>query len=74
MSKATLYLDEPVHKALRLKAAESRQTMSDLVNEAIRVSLFEDDEDLEDIRVRRNEKTIGYEEFLKNLKTDGMLV
>jgi len=47
--------------------------MSDLVNEAIRVSLFEDYEDLEDIRVRRNEKTIGYEEFLKNLKTDGVL-
>ncbi|MCC5844843.1 MAG: CopG family transcriptional regulator [Verrucomicrobia bacterium] len=74
MSKATLYLDETVHKALRLKSAESRQTMSDLVNEAIRVSLFEDYEDLEDIRVRRNEKTIGYEEFLKNLKTDGILV
>ncbi len=73
MSKATLYLDEPIHKALRLKAVETRKTMSDLVNEALRISLLEDYEDLEDLKVRQNEPTLGYEQFLGLLKSDGIL-
>ena len=73
MSKATLYLDETVHKALRLKAAETRQSMSELVNEALKVSLLEDLEDLQDIKKRRTEKTVGFEAFLGQLKRDGIL-
>ena len=73
MSKATLYLDEPVHKALRLKAAETHQSMSELVNDALKASLLEDLEDLEDWRSRRDEKVIQYEDFLALLKKDGVL-
>jgi plasmid stability protein len=73
MSKATLYLDETVHKALRLKAAETRQSMSDLVNDALKASLLEDLEDLQDIKKRRKEKTVGFEEFLGQLKRDGII-
>ena len=53
MSKATLYLDDSVHQALRVKAAETRQTMSDLVNEAVKALLREDLEDIEDWKKRR---------------------
>ena len=42
VSKATLYLDDDLHRALRLKAAETRESMSELVNEALRVLLAED--------------------------------
>ena len=73
MSKATLYLDETVHKALRLKAAETRQSMSDLVNDALKASLSEDNEDLQEIKIRRKEKTVGFEEFLGQLKRDGVI-
>ena len=73
MSKATLYLDETVHKALRLKAAETRQSMSDLVNDALLASLSEDLEDLQEIKKRRTEKTVGFEEFLGQLKKDGVI-
>jgi plasmid stability protein len=73
MSKATLYLDETVHKALRLKAAETRQSMSDLVNDALKASLSEDFEDLQEIKARRREKTVGFEEFLGQLKADGII-
>ena len=55
MSKATLYLEEPVHKALRLKAAETRQSMSDLVNDALKASLLEDLEDIAAWRERKND-------------------
>ena len=73
MSKATLYLNETVHKALRLKAAETRQSMSDLVNDALMASLSEDLEDIQEIKKRRKEKTVGFEEFLGQLKRDGII-
>ena len=73
MSKATLYLNDSIHQALRLKAAETRQSMSDLVNDALSTLLSEDLEDIADWKKRRKEKTIGYEEFLQQLKKDGTI-
>ena len=73
MSKATLYLEEPVHKALRLKAAETRQSMSDLVNDALKASLLEDLEDIAAWRERKNDETIGFEDFVALLKEDGVI-
>ena len=41
--RATVYFDESLHRALRLKAAETDQSVSDLVNSAVRKTLaFED--------------------------------
>ena len=73
MSKATVYLDDDLHQALRLKAAETRESMSELINEALRAVMSEDLEDLSDWKKRRNEKPIPYEEFLKQLKADGTI-
>jgi len=39
--RTTVYLDSQLHKALRVKAAETEHSMSQLVEEAIRVSLAE---------------------------------
>lgn len=73
MSKATIYLDDMIHKALRMKAAETSQSMSELVNDALESSLLEDIEDLEVWRARRSDQRVGYEEFVKQLKEDGVL-
>ena len=73
MTKATLYLDESVHNALRLKSAETRQSMSELANDALKAALLEDLEDIEDWKIRRKEKTISYNELLSQLKEDGTI-
>jgi hypothetical protein len=73
MSKATLYLKEPIHKALRLKAAETRQSMSELVNDAIEAALLEDLEDIEAWRESQKDEKIGFEEFVRLLKKDGVI-
>lgn len=73
MSKATLYLDDSLHKALRIKAAETRQSMSDLVNDALKMVLREDLEDISDWKIRRKEKTVSYDELLSQLKEDGTI-
>ncbi len=71
--RSTLYLEPGLHQALRLKAASSRRTMSEIVNEAIRNALREDEEDLAAFASRSREKTLSYEEFLAKLKSDGAL-
>ena len=71
--RSTVYFDPEVHQALRLKAAVTHRSVSDLVNEAVRNVLQEDQEDLEAYDKRINEPTITYEELLNDLKAHGKL-
>lgn len=71
--RATVYLDPALHKALRVKAAETDQSISDLVNEAVRLNLSEDAEDLDAYRVRAKEKNLDLEKVLKDLRRRGKL-
>ena len=73
ITRATIYLDADLHRALRLKAAATRRSMSDLVAEAVRESLREDEEDLSAAALRANEPTVSYEAFLEKLKDDGTI-
>jgi len=69
--RSTIYLEPDLHKALRLKSAETSRSISDLVNEAIRKLLAEDAEDLEAFSERVSEPLIPYDEMVKKLKKDG---
>ena len=40
--RTTIYFDSAIHRALRIKAAELDRSVSDLVNEAVKLSLAED--------------------------------
>lgn len=71
--RATIYFDSDLHKALRLKAADSHRSISEIVNEAVREALREDQEDLEAFADRVAEPTISYEALLKDLKAHGKL-
>lgn len=71
--RATIYMDEKHHRALRLKAAETDRSISDLVNDAVRAMLREDEEDLRIIRDRADEESIGFEAFVVDLKRRGEL-
>ena len=71
--RATIYFEPQVHQALRLKAASSHQSVSELVNEAVRQSLREDQEDLRAFKDRVAEPTITYEALLDDLRAHGKL-
>jgi Ribbon-helix-helix protein, copG family len=73
MKRATVYLDEDLHKALKLKAIESESSLSDIVNQAVRYTLEEDLSDLTDIETRKKEGTLSYETFLQELKSRGQI-
>lgn len=71
--RATVYFDSDVHRVLRLKAAQSDKSMSDLVNDAVRQSLAEDAEDLAAFEQRKKEKSISFEDALKKLRSRGKI-
>lgn len=73
MKRATVYFDEDLHKALKMKSAEISRPVSDLVNDAVRSALLEDAEDLEAFKERENEPVIDFEAFVKSLKANGKL-
>ncbi len=72
-NRATVYFDSSLHKALRLKAAETARSISDIVNEAVRVLLAEDLEDIQALSERAAEPTVSYEAFVKELRDEGAI-
>lgn len=71
--RSTVYFEPAIHNALKLRAASSDTSISELVDEAVRLLMLEDQEDLAAVRQRANESEISYEELLNNLKADGKL-
>ena len=71
--RATVYFEPEIHRALRLKSAETDRSMSDLVNEAVQMSLAEDAEDLAAFDDRVNEPNLPYEAVVKDLKRRGKI-
>ena len=71
--RATVYFDPEVHRALRLKAAAHERTISELVNDAVRITLAEDAEDIGAFDERAAEPAIDFEEFVKGLRRRGKL-
>jgi hypothetical protein len=71
--RATVYLDPAIHRALRVKAAETDRSLSDLVNEAIKLSLTEDAEDLAAFEERASEPNLSFEGVVKELRKRGKI-
>jgi len=71
--RSTVYFEPDIHQALRMKAATAHISVSEVVNEAVRISLREDREDLRAFEERANEPTLSYEELLENLESHGKL-
>ncbi len=71
--RATIYLDADIHRALRLKAAETEQSISSIVNDAVKAALAEDAEDLQAFADRVNEPTVSFEELVADLRTRGRI-
>jgi hypothetical protein len=71
--RATVYFEPYLHRALRLKAAETDSSVSELVNEAVREALAEDAEDLAAFEDRKKESELMFEDVVKDLKRRGKI-
>jgi len=73
VKRSTIYFKPALHRALRIKAADTQRSLSDLVNDAVRMALREDGEDLSAFEERAKEPTVTYEALLKDLKAHGKI-
>ncbi len=73
MKRATVYFDPELHRALRLKAVAADRSFSDLVNEAVKLALWEDAEDLAAFEERSRESDLDFDDALKALRARGKI-
>ena len=73
LKRSTIYLEPELHHALRVKSAVTERTLSEIVNDAVRMALVEDQEDLAAFEERAGEPLLTYEELLDDLKKHGKL-
>jgi len=71
--RATIYFDPFMHRALRLKAAATDRSISELVNAAVRAALSQDASDIEAFEVREKEPDYAFEDVVKDLKRRGKI-
>ncbi len=71
--RSTIYFEPRIHQALKVKAASSHLSVSELVDEAVRLLMSEDQEDLAAFAERETEKEISYEALLNDLKKHGKI-
>jgi plasmid stability protein len=71
--RATVYFDAELHRALRLKAAASERSISEMVNDAVKAILAEDAEDLAAFSERKKDKSLSFDTFVQGLKRRGRI-
>jgi hypothetical protein len=71
--RTTIYLDPALHRALKLKSFETRRSLSEVIQDAVKESMREDEIDLKAARDRAAEPEVSYEAVIKNLKKDGKI-
>lgn len=71
--RATIYFEPELHRALRMKSAASDRSISEVVNEAVRLSLAEDAEDLAAFDSRAKETALDFGKVVKALRRRGKI-
>jgi len=71
--RITVYFDSQIHRALKLKAAETERSVSELINEAVKLSLAEDADDIVAFENRAGEPNLLFEDVLKDLRKRGRI-
>jgi hypothetical protein len=68
-----VYFDASVHQALRLRAAATDRTISDMVNDAVKLALAEDAEDLAAYAKRKGEPGMAFESLVRDPRKRGRI-
>ena len=71
--RTTITLNDSIARQLKLRAAETDRTVSDLIEDAVKYQLLEDFEDIEDAQKREGEPTFSFDELVEELKRNGLL-
>lgn len=71
--RTTITLNDKIYKALKIRAAESGETISTMIEDAVKEQILEDLDDLLAVKEREDEPAIDFKNFVKELKADGLI-
>jgi len=71
--RSTVYFEPAIHQALKLRAASTDKSISEIIDEAVRLLIAEDQQDLATISGRVAEPEISYEALINDLKAHGKI-
>jgi len=71
--RTTITLNDKLFRALKMRAAESDGSISQLIEEAVKYQVLEDLEDIEDAVKREDEPVYSFDDLVKQFKAEGLL-
>ena len=71
--RATVYFSPDIFAALRMKAAATHRSISEMVNEAVRDALSDDAADLDAFTLLRDDAVTSFHSFVSGLRRRGKL-
>jgi predicted transcriptional regulator len=71
--RTTITINDKLFRMLKLRAAETDESVSTLVEDAIKYQILEDFEDIEDAQARIGEQEYSFDELVKQYKAEGLL-
>jgi hypothetical protein len=71
--RTTITINDSLFKSLKMRAAESGESISSLVEEAITYQILEDVEDKEIVEKRLQEPKLSFDTLIKEFKAEGLL-
>ena len=71
--RTTITLNDKIFRALKMRAAASDQSISQLVEDAVKYQVLEDSEDIEDVSKREHEPSYSFDDLVKQFKAEGLL-
>ncbi|MDZ4297612.1 MAG: ribbon-helix-helix domain-containing protein [Moraxellaceae bacterium] len=71
--RSTVYFEPAIHQALKMRAASTDSSVSEIIDEAVRLLMAEDQQDLVAIADRVEEPEMTYEALINDLKAHGKI-
>ena len=71
--RTTITMNDTIFRTLRIRAAESDETVSKLIEDAVKYQILEDLEDIEDAKATENEPCYSFDDLVTKFKSEGLL-
>ena len=71
--RTTITLNDKLFRALKMRAAESDESISQMIEDAVKYQVLEDLEDIEDAVKREHEPTYSFDDLVKQFQAEGLL-
>lgn len=71
--RTTITINDKLYRALKMRAADSDASISQLIENAVKYQVLEDLEDIEDAKKRQQESSYSFDDLVAQLKAEGLL-